>query len=343
MTDAVFVSVILPVRNEEAFIARSLGAVLNQDYPPDRMEILVADGESEDRTLQIIASLPGPERVRIIPNPRRTQAAGLNEAIREARGEIIIRVDGHTIIAPDYVRQCVSALKETGADNVGGPMNPVSETLMGKAIAEATKEPFAVPSAFHVSNKAQYTDTVYLGAWPRQVFDRVGTFDERLPPNEDYELNYRIRLTGGKIYLTPQIRSLYFGRQTLRALLQQYFHYGKAKVRTLRKHRASLRPRQLVAPLFVAALLAGGVLSLFSPIVAILWLSMLIVYLIMNIIFSIKVLMRAGYRLFWRVPLIFPAIHLAWGVGFWVGLFDRKVKTPHTPTMAPQLSVADDA
>ena len=342
MTDEVFVSVILPVRNEEAFIARSLGAVLNQDYPASRVEILVADGESEDRTLQTIASLPGSERVRVIANPRRTQAAGLNEAICAARGDIIVRVDGHTIIAPDYVRQCVLALKETGADNVGGPMNPVSETPMGKAIAEATKEPFAVPTAFHVSSKAQYTDTVYLGAWPRQVFDRVGTFDERLPPNEDYELNYRIRLAGGKIYLTPQISSLYFGRQTFRALIRQYFHYGKAKVRTLRKHRASLRPRQLVAPLFVAALIAGGALSLVNSIVGILWLSMLIAYLAINIAFSIKVATRAGFTLFWRVPVIFTTIHLAWGVGFWAGLFAGKAEPPRAKTSSSQLSVADE-
>lgn len=318
------VSVILPIRNEAAFIAECLGAVLAQDYPPDRLEILVADGMSDDNTLEIIRSLPGAERVTIIPNPDRIQAAGLNRAIEQASGEIIVRVDGHAIIAPDYVRMCVETLQSTGADNVGGAMNPVGITPMGKAIAAAGKSPFAVPTAFHVSQTPQYTDTVYLGAWHRTLFDRIGLFDERFVINQDYELNYRIREAGGKIYFTPAIRSIYYGRQTLRALWRQYFRYGKGKVRTLRKHPASLRPRQLVAPVFVAGLIGGAVLGVFSEPLRLLWLVGIALYLLLSLAFSWKAARAAERSLFWRLPLVFLTIHLAWGVGFWVGLLQTE-------------------
>ncbi|MBN2469327.1 MAG: glycosyltransferase family 2 protein, partial [Anaerolineae bacterium] len=317
-----FVSVIIPIRNEESFIARSLGAVLAQDYPADRMEILVADGMSDDGTLAIIAALPGAERVRVIPNPGRIQAAGLNAAIQQARGKIIVRVDGHTIIAPDYVRACVDALQATGAQNVGGAMDPVGLTPMGRAIAAAGKSPFAVPTVFHVSAHPQDTDTVYLGAWPARVFKDVGLFDGSLKINEDYELNYRIRKAEGRVYFTPAIRSQYYGRQTLRDLFTQYFRYGRWKTRMLRLHPRSLRLRQLAAPLFVAALIGGLVVGVFVPVVRTLWLVMLGCYLALGVLFALQAARRAGHSiaLVWRLLVVFFTIHTAWGLGFWTAL-----------------------
>ena len=309
----------MPIRNEEDFIARSLGAVLNQDYPADKIEILIADGMSDDATLETIAALGGADRVRVIPNSARIQAAGLNAAIPQAKGDIIVRVDGHTVIAPDYVRQCVHALTTTDAQNVGGPMNPVGITPMGKAIAAAGKSPFAVPTAFHVSQKAQYTDTVYLGAWRRELFDRVGLYDVTVNINEDYELNYRIRKAGGKVYFTPAIQSQYYGRQTLGALAKQYFRYGNIKTRTIRKHPASLKPRHLVAPLFVLGLVGGAVLGQ-APVLRALWLAGIFLYGFANLYFSLKVARQTEWQLFWRLPIIFLTIHLSWGLGFWVGL-----------------------
>lgn len=314
------VTVILPIRNERAFIERCLSAVLAQDYPADRMEILIADGMSDDETREIIAAMPGAERVRIIGNPRRIQSAGLNEAIQHATGDIIVRVDGHTIIAPDYVSQCVKALEATGADNVGGAMDPVGITATGKAIAAAGKSPFAVPTAFHVSQQAQFTDTVYLGAWPRKVFERVGGFNEHVGVNEDYELNVRIRATGGEIYFSPDIRSVYYGRQALPALARQYYRYGKSKVRTLREHPASLRPRQLVAPVFVAGLVGGLPLGWFNRLLQRLWLAGVMAYGIANLYFSFKASAQLAPQIAWRLPFVFLTIHLAWGFGFWVGL-----------------------
>jgi succinoglycan biosynthesis protein ExoA len=313
-----FVSIILPIRNEEAFIARCLGAILSQDYPPERMEILVADGMSDDRTLDIIRAMPGANRVRVIPNQRRIQAAGLNEMIRQAKGEAIIRVDGHTIIATDYVRQCVLALRETKASNVGGAMDPVGTTWLGKAIAAAGKSAFAVPTAFHVSRKPQITDTVYLGAWPRCVFDKLGGYNEGVGVNEDYELNYRIRASGGLIYFVPSIHSAYYGRQTLGALAKQYFRYGRSKVKTLREHPRSVRLRHLVAPGLVAALIGSLVASLLIPMALILWLSIISLYAICVVGASVLSASRYGWNLLPLLPVVFLTIHFAWGIGFWV-------------------------
>jgi glycosyltransferase involved in cell wall biosynthesis len=314
------VSILLPVRNEAAFIARCLGAVLAQDYPPDRLEILVADGESDDGTPELIRQLPGGERVRVLFNPARIQAAGLNLLIGQAQGEVLVRVDGHTVLAPDYVRACVDTLRETGAWNVGGPMLPEGTTPMGKAIAAAGRSPFAVPSAFHVRQTAAFTDTVYLGAWPRWVFERVGGYNERVGVNEDYEMNVRIRAAGGRIFLTPAIRSTYFGRQTLGALAKQYRRYGQSKIRTLAAHPGSIRPRQLAAPALVAALAVGGPLALVSRPIRAMFALVVLAYAAATLVASVHAAVRSGWSLLPRLPAVFATMHLSWGLGFWAGL-----------------------
>lgn len=318
-----FVSIIIPVRNEEAFIKRCLTAVLEQDYPSKQIEIIIADGESDDGTRDIIASMPGSDRIKVVNNPRRIQAAGLNVALKHAGGDYVIRIDGHTVVATDYIRQCVTALHTTGAANVGGPMDPVGITPMGKAIAVAGKSTFAVPTAFHVSKQPQYTDTVYLGAWPHSIITQHGGFNENVGVNEDYELNYRIRQAGGKIYFTPAIRSDYYGRQTLSALWRQYFRYGQSKVKTLTAHPASLRPRQLVSPLFVAGIFGGGVVSLLNIWLRRLWIVGLLSYSVLNIYFTFSVIRHTEAVSGWRLALVFATIHIAWGLGFWSALYKK--------------------
>src|SRR5690606_4682773 len=195
-----FVSVIMPIRNEAAFIERSLGAVLAQDYPHTHLEVLVADGMSSDTTRLIIGDLAAGSDVpvTIVDNPGKIVPTGFNRALAQARGDIIVRVDGHTIVAPDYVTECVAALERSGADNVGGRMNAVSSSLLGEAIALATSSPFGVGgSRFHYSQEDEWVDTVYMGAWPRSVFERIGGFDEDMVRNQDDEFNYRLRSAGG--------------------------------------------------------------------------------------------------------------------------------------------------
>ena len=336
-----FISVLLPVRNEARHIATSLGAVLHQQYPPWRMEILVADGESTDATVRVIQSMPGAERVRIIPNPSRIQSAGMNAALREARGEIVVRVDGHTIIEPDYLLQCVHALTISGAQNVGGSIRPVGTTRKGRAIACAARSQFAVPGAFHVElpkdAAGRSTDTVYLGAWPRAVLERVGGFNEALAVNEDYELNHRIRAAGGRVYFSPAIRSWYYSREDYRSLVRQYFRYGRGKITAVRISPGSLHMRQLVPPLFVATLVGGAGLAVVNLEARIALAALLAVYLLLALIFGMVTTREFApdeRSSVVRTALVFPMMHLSWGVGFWLGLFVRQSVDTRIPLIA---------
>jgi len=318
------VSVIVPVRNEERFVQGCLTAILEQDYPPERLEILVADGMSEDRTREFIATLPAGGRIRVIDNPARLQAAGLNLCIAAARGDVLIRVDGHTVIARDYVATCVDTLAETGAWSVGGAITGGWTTPMGRAIAVASSSPFAVPGAFHSSVRACFTDTVYLGAWPADVIRSVNGFRAELAINEDYELNHRIRSAGGRIFYSPKIRCTYFGRQTIPELGRQYFRYGRGKVEVLARHPRSLKWRHLVAPAFVAALVATPALSIWTSLAALIWLATVLAYVGANLLASIKIALREGVAVLPAVALAFATMHVCWGAGFWREVFSRS-------------------
>jgi succinoglycan biosynthesis protein ExoA len=345
------VSIIMPVRNEAAWIQQSLSAVLAQDYPADLMQILLVDGQSEDRTQDLVAALPGVERVTILSNPARRQAAGLNLGLRHSHGEIIVRIDGHTLVAPDYVSECVKALALTGAQGVGGLMHPMGLTPTGRAVAGATMSRFAVPTAFHVSQTARYTDTVYMGAWPRAVLDQVGGFDEDLLTNEDYELHFRIRQAGGKLYLTPTIVSEYICRQSLGGVMRQYFAYGQGKVRTLAKHPRSVRLRHLLAPGLLFWLVLGLALAaLVGGVFLLGWLASIACYVLLCLLATFQVGRRLDHpqaRLLWTLPLVFSTIHLSWGAGFWRGLLQwpmpssrKRARVAADPLTRPQVEEA---
>jgi glycosyltransferase involved in cell wall biosynthesis len=318
-----FVSVVMPVRNESALIADSLGAILAQDYPADRMEVIVVDGNSTDGTRETLEEFQRSEkRLVLLSNPARIAPSALNIGIAAAQGEIVIRVDAHTVIAPDYVEKCVTYLKRGDAQNVGGPMCPVGKTYFGCSVAMATSSPFGIGgSKFHYSEKEQFSDTVYLGAYRREVFDRIGLFDEEFICNQDYELNYRLRAAGGRILCTPRIRSTYFCRESVPGLFRQYFHYGFWKVRTLKKHPRSLRIRQLVAPAFVLGIVFLAALSLTFP-PALCWLRAgLILYLGLAGAFALRKAMQPGSLPLWPgIVLSFLILHIAWGLGFWMGV-----------------------
>jgi glycosyltransferase involved in cell wall biosynthesis len=316
------VTVIMPVLNEAAAIRASLAAVLNQDYPADRLEILVVDGGSTDGTRAVVQELiANRPLVRLLENPEQIQAVALNIGILAAQGEIIIRVDGRTYIAPNYVSQCVHYLIQGKADNVGGLMRPVGTTYVGRGVALAMSSPFGVGDAkFRYSAREQYVDTVYLGAYWRKTFEQIGLYDPSVHINEDYELNYRLRQAGGKILLSPAIKSTYTPRASLPALWRQYFIYGRQKVRTLQKHPESLRWRQAIPPIFVGAFLSilvgGGFWKPFRYLFKLLTGC----YLLANLVASTIEARRGGWRYWPVLPLIFATIHFAWGLGFWFGL-----------------------
>ncbi len=316
------VSVIIPIRNEGRYIARCLQSVRQQDYPADRLEILVIDGISEDNTREIVSEFCGLDlRIQLVDNPRRIVSTALNIGLLNAKGEVIVRVDGHCLLEPDYVRQCVHYLAQTGADNVGGLMRARGESYVGEAIAIAISSPFGVgDSRFHYSAREQYVDTVYLGAFPRRVFDQVGLFDEELIRNQDYELNYRIRAAGGKIFLTPAIKSWYITRESLPRLGKQYFQYGFWKVAVLRKHPRSLRFRQAVPPAFVFTLIVSRLLGFFSRSSAYLFLGVLATYFVSALLFSLWSARKQGWKYLPMLPCIFASLHFSWGLGFLWGL-----------------------
>jgi glycosyltransferase involved in cell wall biosynthesis len=328
----------MPVYTEAAYIASSLDALLKQDYPRDRMEILIAEGRSQDNTRKIIhdiAELHPQLQIQILDNLGKIVPTGINVALRQAKGEIIIRVDGHTVIAPDYVRRCVETLQRTNADNVGGKMNAIGSNSFGKAVVLATSTLYGTGGGrFHFSDKEEWVDTVYMGAWPRRVFEKIGLFDEELVRDQDDEFNYRLREQGGRILLSPVIRSEYTVRSTPCALWRQYYQYGYWKVRVLQKHPRQMSLRQFVPPAFVLALLGSALLALF-PFLRPLSLAVPLVYLVSNLGVSLWTAARLGWSALPFLPLIFAILHLSYGLGFLISLAkftnrwgDKQGKTP---------------
>lgn len=332
-----FVSLVLPVRNEEKFIDSCLQALVSQDYPHEKFEILIADGYSTDLTRDLISKFDSMlPNILIFDNPGLIVPTGLNILIRQAKGQFIVRVDGHTVIAPDYVRQCVTALIGSRAENVGGKMTAVGSNVFGKAVAVATSVPFGIGDArFHYSTQEEYVDSVYLGAWPIHVFRRIGLFDEELVRDQDDEFNYRLRSFGGKILLSPRINSWYTVRGKPLLLWKQYFQYGYWKVRVLQKHPRQMSLRQFIPPAFVLAIVASLIIS---SAVSWGWVSLVAIaglYLVVNLLFSFSIASKKGWQLLRHLPIAFSIIHLSYGLGFLIGLFkfmnrwnDKEGKVP---------------
>ena len=317
------VSVIMPVRNEGAAIQRSLDSVLAQDYPKEHLEVLVADGMSYDGTRALLSGYAQRDaRIRIIDNPARIMVTGFNAGLELSRGEVVIMLGGHSEIAPDYVGNCVRYLQQDVADCVGGPIETISNSAMGSAIALAMSTPFGIGGvAFRVgTEKEAYVDTVAFGAYTRKIIGRAGKLDEELVRNQDDEYNYRLRKLGARILLSPTIRSRYYSRSTLGALWSQYFQYGVWKVRVLQKHPRQMRPRQFVPPLFVLACLLSIGLAFFSQ--PGLWLCALVFgsYLVANVFCSIAAVRKGNWKLLPLLPIIFAALHFSYGLGFLLGL-----------------------
>jgi glycosyltransferase involved in cell wall biosynthesis len=325
----------MPVRNEEAYLERSLGSVLRQDYPEDRLEVIVADGRSTDgsrRLVETLAENPGQDRnpgpaVRWVDNPKRIAPTGLNAAIAVARGDIVVRVDGHCEIAPDYVRRCVEHLRDGELAGVGGPIETVGESPRAEAIAVAMSSSFGVGgSPFRTASlggtgdpQPRWVDTIAFGAYPRSVLKAAGPFDEELVRNQDDEYNYRLRKAGGRLLLAPNVRSRYYSRATLRSLWRQYFQYGFWKVRVLQKHPRQMSWRQFVPPAFVGGLGIALALALLSP-----WQGPLLAvagaYVAANGLATLLTAARRGWRFLPWLPLLFAILHLGYGSGFLLGL-----------------------
>jgi len=345
-----FVTILVPMRNEEEFIAGCLKSLHGQQYPADALEILVLDGESTDCSAEIVKAISAEDpRVRLIPNPQRLQAAGMNLGIREARGEIIVRADAHAVYGPEYVAKCVEHLTAGRAENVGGLQRPVGVTPFGKAVAAALQTPLGAGNApYRLAREVRYADTVWLGAWRTETLRELGGFRDDMAANEDYELNCRLRERGGRVLLDPSLPSTYYPRTSPRRLWRQYFQYGKGKIQCLRAHPDSLVLRQLLAPLAIAVLLISLLLIPLTPFPAI---GAGGLYLLLLLLGSLAAAARFGWRHLPLLPLIYLMIHLAWALGFWWGMLryggfplrlrgllqsERLVQTGKTPEEAPK-------
>lgn len=328
-----FVSVIIPVRNEERYIERCLYSLAAQDYPRDRYEVLVVDGQSTDATRQLVSRVAAESTldVRLLENPRLRPAAAMNIGLQHARGEIIVRLDGHAAATPGFLTQSVRALERTGADCVGGVIESEGDTDVGRAIAAAMSSRFGVGgAAFRVGGEGD-VDTVAFGAYRRDVFDAIGGFAEDIDKGEDDEFNYRLLDHGGRIVLVPSIRARYVVRGDLRGLWRQYFGYGLAKPEVLRRHPLQARPRQFVPALFVAALALAAPLALAGerrPLRAILR-----AYAAANASASLAVARERGWQHLPWLPPAFACLHLAYGTGFLAGLV-RLARPGRRPGLA---------
>jgi cellulose synthase/poly-beta-1,6-N-acetylglucosamine synthase-like glycosyltransferase len=336
------VSLVMPIRNEGLFIAAALGAALAQDYPAHLLEVIVADGMSTDATRQVVRRLQAADpRVRLIDNEGQFVATGLNAALRAARGEIIARVDGHCVIAPDYVRQCVRCLREEQVDCVGGPIETVGETYVARTIALAMSSRFGVGGATFrtVNDRRMLVESLAFPAFQRRAVECAGFFDEELVRNQDDEYNYRLVALGGRILLAPEIRSRYYSRSSLRSLWRQYFQYGYWKVRVMQKHFAQMRLRQFIPAAFVATLLLALLAAPFTRLGLGFFAGLLGLYLCATVLATVWTCGSTGkWRLLPLLPLAFAILHFAYGCGFLTGLVkfwnrwgDRRTHAPWKP------------
>jgi glycosyltransferase involved in cell wall biosynthesis len=317
------VSIIVPCLNETATIGALLEAIYAQSFPRGELEVIIADGLSEDGTRQRIAQFQEEHpdlALQVVDNPSRVIPAGLNLAIRAAGGEIILRLDAHSVPDPEYVQKSLAALEAGRGWNVGGvwQIRAQHSDWIAEAIAAAAGHPFGVGDAFYrFTDRAQAVDTVPFGAFHKSLIDRIGPFDETLLANEDYEFNARVRQAGGVVWLDPAIRSVYFARSSLYELARQYARYGYWKWRMLRRYPETLRWRQALPPLFVLSFLLLPLLHLlWSPLIW-LWLAQVVSYALLLLAAGFVEAVRARKPLLViGLPLAIITMHFFWGGAF---------------------------
>ena len=330
----IFISIIIPCRNEEKFIGKCLDSILMQDYPHSSLEILVADGMSTDKTRDILMDYSSKYSfIRWVENPKKLASAALNIMIPQVNGEVIIRMDAHNEYAKDYISKCVRYLYEYQADNVGGVWItlPGAETTIAKVIALVLSSSFGVGDAlFHIGVKEPtYVDTVPFGCYRREVFDKVGLFDEEAGRNEDDDFNSRLIKQGGKILLVPDIVSYYHARETYGKLWRTYFQYGYFKPLTVLKLRSVFTLRQLIPGILVGSLIVLCAASLFNKYIFLLFLIEFSVYIAANFIASFLTAAKNRMVLLPYLMIAFAVLHLSYGVGYLKGILDFMVFKKH--------------
>lgn len=319
------ISVVIPVRNEEKYIEQCINSILEQTYPKDKMQLIFVDGMSEDDTRKIIEKYVNayPQLIRLIDNPEKIVPIAMNLGIEQADGEYLVRLDAHSDYQKDYLQRCIATIQEiSDADNVGGLAITKGNGKTGEAYAQVLSSKFGVGnSGFRTNAKSGYVDTVPFGTFRRSVFEKYGKYNESLKRNQDNEMNYRIRKNGGKIYLNSDIKFWYYCRDTLKGILKQGFENGKWNIITMRLCPGSMGLRHFVPFAFVLSIVFLGFGSLFLSFVRWLFASEIILYLLLDFIFSIKNAEPRYKNHFLYKLILFPMFHISYGIGSMAAVF----------------------
>lgn len=320
------VSIIVPCRNEEKFIKKCLESIISQDFPWNRMEILVIDGNSNDNTRKIVEEfMLKYDFIKLIINEKKITPVALNIGIENSTGDIIIRMDAHSIYEKNYISLCVENLIKFNADNIGGLSItlPGKDSLIAKSIAYVLSNPFGVGnSLFRIGvNKPIEVDTVPFGCYKREVFDKIGIFNENLIRNQDIEFNLRLKKAGGKILLHPRILSYYFARSNLKSFFNQNFQNGFWVIYSLKFSKLPFSIRHLIPFFFVSFLIILIIGSLFSNLPFYFLKSLLTIYIILVMFASFQICLKKGLKFFFSLFLSFIILHISYGLGSIFGIF----------------------
>ena len=327
MNSQILVSVIMPCRNEEKFIGKCLDSIVAQDYPKDKLEILIGDGMSEDKTKRVIENYMGRYSfIKLFDNPKKIAPVAQNIGIKNAKGKIIIIMDVHTVYKSDYISKCIKYLKEYEVDNVGGiwKIMPSEKTLINKAIALVSSSFFGAGNAYYrmgYSKGPKFVDTVFLGCYKKETFEKIGLYNENLARSYDMEFNSRLRKAGGKILLVPDIIAYYYPTSTLKEFFKHNFTDGIWAFYPLKFKVPLFKLRHLLPFFFILTLLVSGFISIFFKPFFFAFLFILELYLITSFFFSISIAIREkNLGLSFFLPLAFACRHFGYGLGSLVGL-----------------------
>ena len=322
------VSIVIPMRNEEKYIGKCLDSLLAQEWDGGSLEVVVVNGESEDGSKQIVENMmPIFPHLKLLDNPRRITPISLNMGVKAATGDVIIILGAHSYVAKDFVSKNLHFLDTMAVDCVGGSISPVGDTYQGEAIALAMSSPIGVGNAFYRYSKVQrLVDTVQFGAYRREIFYRIGYFDEELVRNQDFELNHRIVSTGGRILLAPQVRGYYVVRSSIPKLFKQYFDYGFWKTKVISKEVGAFRLRYQIPPIFIMALAVTGLLGLFMPMLWSLFQGIVILYAGLVLFASLKISLNSGIKYLFVLPLAFITLHFGFGLGLITSWIQRLIE-----------------
>ncbi len=329
------VSVIIPCRNEQKYLSKFLDSIVKQDYPKEKLEIIIVDGKSEDQTIDIAKKYSEKYKfIKVLNNDKKITPVALNIGIRNSFGDIIIRMDAHSIYEHDYISKCVFYLKKYKVDNIGGISKVLSDNnnLISAAISLVLSNSFGVGNSyFRIGSKEpKYVDTVPFGCYYKRIFEKIGYFNENLIRNQDIEFNLRIKKNGGKILLAPDIVSYYFPRENLKSFFIQNYLNGFWVIYSLKFCKTSFSIRHLIPLIFVSSLVCSTIITIFVKPFFILLLIILSLYITILLIFSIRLSLKKGTKIFFPIVLSFLTLHFSYGIGSIFGtiklIFSNRLK-----------------